>query len=133
MKEYKIFKFEEDVDEYIVLITSTEDLYFLEDDIYEEMKEKCGTKVYMLIIHSIGTKFSIIIDLFLRNGFSFNRFVLLNYNGRDNKKSYIINPREISEKIKDRVRSYLIDNEELLTNSALPKYTIEFMKKNMYI
>jgi len=121
MKEYKIFKFEEDVDEYIVLITSTEDLYFLEDDIYEEMKEKCGTK------------FSIIIDLFLRNGFSFNRFVLLNYNGRDNKKSYIINPREISEKIKDRIRSYLIDNEELLTNSALPKYTIEFMKKNMYI
>lgn len=119
MKEYEIFKFEEDVDKYIVLIKSTEDLYFLEDDIYEEMKEKCGSK------------FSIIIDLFLRNGFSFNRFVLLNYNDKDNKKSYIINPREISEQIKYKVRSYLIENEELLTNSALPKYTIEFMKNNM--
>lgn len=119
MKEYEIFKFENEVDKYIILITSTEDLYFLEDDIYEEMKEKCGTK------------FSIIIDLFLRNGFSFNRFVSLNYNGKDNKKSFIINPRDISEQIKNKIRSYLIDNEDLLADSALPKCTIEFMMENI--
>ncbi|WP_373000390.1 type II toxin-antitoxin system RnlB family antitoxin [Lutispora sp.] len=115
MQEYEIFEFDDDVNEKMVLITSTEDLYYLQNDIYDDISK------------TNGEKFTILVDLFLRNGFSFNRFVSLNYKGKDRCRSFIVNPREVSEEIKLRVRSYLKTNTELLNNSALTRSAINFV------
>jgi len=115
MTEYKIFEFDDDVNDKVVLITCTEDLYFLQNDIYEEL-----SKIE-------GEKFTVLVDLFLRNGFSFNRFVSLNYDGIDNCQSLIVNPREVSEEIKSKIRRYLKTHIELLNNSALTQGNINFM------
>lgn len=116
MKEYKVFNFNEDVNQIVVLIKSTEDLYYLQEEIYDELSK---TK---------GTEFTVLIDLFIRNGFSFNRFVSLKYKGKENLKSFIINPREVSEQIKFEIRQYLKKHEDILENSALSKNTIEFVE-----
>ena len=71
MKDYEIFKFENDINQNVAFIKTTEDLYFIKDDIYDEL-----SKVN-------GNEFEILVDLFLRNGFSFNRFVLLKYKGKE--------------------------------------------------
>ncbi len=114
MQEYKLFHFEDEQKDNIIFINSTDDLYELIKTIYEDL-----SKIY-------GTNFSIVVDLFLRNGFSFNRFVELKfYNG--NHKSYIINPSDISEKSKETIRAYLKSNTALLENSALSKKTIDFV------
>lgn len=74
MKDYKIFEFEDDINHNVAFINTTEDLYFIKDYIYDEL-----SKVN-------GNEFEILVDLFLRNGFSFNRFVLLNIRGKKNVK-----------------------------------------------
>ena len=71
MKDYEIFKFENDINQNVAFIKTTEDLYFIKDYIYDEL-----SKVN-------GNEFEILVDLFLRNGFSFNRFVLLKYKGKE--------------------------------------------------
>lgn len=115
MDEFKIFKFENENNEDVVLITSTEDLYFLQDDIYASFS---STK---------GEKFSVVVDLFLRNGFSFNRFINLSFNGKSKCKSYIINQRDISENIKIAIKKYLKQNINLLESSALNSRLVEFV------
>ena len=116
MEEYKIFEFDDDVNDKVVFITSTEDLYFLQDDIYNEL-----SKTY-------GDNFTILVDLFLRNGFSFNRFVSLSYHGIELCQSFIVNPREVSEEIKSKIRNYLKTHSNLLNNSALTKNTINYIE-----
>ena len=115
MKDYEIFKFENDINEIVVFVTSTEDLYYIQNDIFDELSK---TK---------GENFSILVDLFLRNGFSFNRFVCLTFKGKEQCFTYIVNPRDVSEEIKLRNRNYLMANRELLNNSALTKSTINFV------
>ena len=110
MKEYEVFKFEDDINEKVVFVTNTEDLYYLQDDIFDEFSE------------TNGEKFSILIDLFLRNG-----FVLLSFKGKEQCWTYIVNPRDVSDEIKIRARNYLMANQELLKNSALTKSTINFV------
>ncbi len=106
MKEYKIFSLEEENRD-LVLLTSVDDPYFILDDIYNELK-------------SIrGTSFSIVLDLLLRNGYSFNRFSLINYDSQGKHDSKIINTRDISELAKSQVRKYLMSNKVYLDESAL--------------
>lgn len=102
----------------IILLISTEDLYYLQDGIYDYLSK---TK---------GESFTVVVDLFLRNGFSFNRFVLLQYNAKDKCKTFIINPREISDEGKASIRNYLRCHEELLKNSSLSKKAINFILSN---
>ena len=115
MQEYEIFKFDDDINEKVVFVKSTEDLYYLQDDIFEDLSK------------TNGENFSILVDLFLRNGFSFNRFASLNYKGKEQCWTYIVNPREVSEEIKLKVRNYLKTHKELFNNSALTKSAINFV------
>lgn len=112
MGEYEIFTFEEDVNEFVVFLNTTEDLYFLQDEIMEKISSKNKT---------------VLVDLFLRNGFTFNRYVLLKIDSNNKFKSFIINPREVSEKIKKKVGNYLKEHSELLYSSSLSQNEIEFI------
>jgi len=114
MQEYVTFKLEDELND-VILITSTEDLYYLQDDIYDDLSK------------TNGDKFTVLIDLFLRNGFSFNRFVSLSYEGKERRRSFIMNPREVSEETKRTIKNYLKSHLEILENSALAKSTINFM------
>lgn len=114
MQEYVTFKFEDEVNN-IILITSTDDLYYLQDDIYDDLSK------------TNGNKFTILIDLFLRNGFSFNRFVSLTYEGKERCKSFIMNPREVSEEAKITIKNYLKSHLDILENSALTRSMINFV------
>ena len=112
MGEYEIFTFEEDVNEFVVFLNTTEDLYFLQDEIMEKISSKNKT---------------VLVDLFLRNGFTFNRYVLLKIDSNNKFKSLIINPREVSEKIKKKVENYLKEHNELLYSSSLSQNEIDFI------
>ena len=114
MEEYKLFNFEDEQKNNVIFINSTEDLYDLTGFIYEDL-----SKAY-------GSSFSVVVDLFLRNGFSFNRFVELKFDN-GNYKSFIINPNDISELSKESIRKYLKSNICLLENSALSKKAINFI------
>lgn len=116
MKEYEIFKFDDDINKDVVLITSTEDLYYLQENIYDELSKLNGEN------------FSVLIDLFLRNGFSFNRFVSLHFKNKNNCKSLIVNPRDVSDDIKLEIRDYLKSNTSILEGSALTQKIINFVK-----
>jgi hypothetical protein len=115
MQEYELFKFDDDVHEKMVLITSTEDLYYLQDDIYDDLSR------------ANGSSFTVLVDLFLRNGFSFNRFVSLHYRGKEDCNAFIVNPREVSEEIKAKVRHYLRTHTQLLNESSLTISAVNFM------
>jgi len=99
----------------VILLTTTEDLYYLQDNIFDTLSQ------------TRGERFTVLIDLFLRNGFSFNRFVLLSYDGKEKCKSFIFNPREVNDEIKDISRRYLRDHGDLLQNSALSQKAINFV------
>lgn len=118
MQEYKVFSFNDDVIKNVVLLTSTEDLYFLQDEIYDELSA------------TNGENFTVLVDLFLRNGFSFNRFVSLCFKGKDLSKTSIVNPREVSDEIKLKIRNYLKSNKIIFEDSALSKNIVDFVMKS---
>ena len=115
MKEYEIFTFEEDVNENVVFINTTEDLYFLQDEIMKDINSRNNHTQTVLV------------DLFLRNGFTFNRYIMLKSDKNNRYRSFIINPREVSEQVKARIREYLRNNNNLLYTSSLSKKEIEFI------
>ena len=115
MGEYEVFTFEEDVNETVVFLNTTEDLYFLQDEIIEDINNKNSQAKTVLV------------DLFLRNGFTFNRYILLKFDKDKRCRSFIINPREVSEKIKIKIEDYLRNHNELLYSSSLSKKEIEFI------
>lgn len=116
MGEYEIFTFEEDINENVVFLNTTEDIYFLQDEIMKEIN-----------IKNSQTK-TVLVDLFLRNGFTFNRYILLKYDKNNKRlKNFIINPREVSEKIKAKIKEYIRNHNELLYSSSLSKKEIEFI------
>ena len=65
-------------------------------------------------------------DLFLRNGYSFNRYVLLNFE-EGNYNSVIINPNDVSETSKKKIKQYLRTNEDILNNGTLTNSTITYV------
>ena len=115
MEEYEIFTFEEDNNENVVFLNTTEDLYFLQDEIMEDIHRKNP---------NIKT---VLVDMFLRNGFTFNRYILLKVDKNKKFRSFIINPREVSEKIKEKIEEYLKKHSDLLYTSSLSKKEIEFI------
>lgn len=115
MKDIEVFIFPDDVFIDVVLPTTTEDAYFLYDDIYSIMSKKGNEKG------------SVLVDLFLRNGYSFNRYFLLSFNGKDKYKTNIINPRLVSDNIKNSIKSFLLEHPSILERSSLSKKTLEFM------
>lgn len=115
MREYEIFIFEEDINENVVFLNTTEDLYFLQDEIMEDINNKDSQNK------------TILVDLFLRNGFTFNRYILLKLDKNNRYRSFIINPREVSERIKIKIEEYLRNHNELLYSSSLSKKEIEFI------
>ena len=118
IKDYEIFNFKDEDIQNVILLTCTEDIYFLQDDIYDRLSG------------SFGSEFTVLVDLFVRNGFSYNRFISLKYKGKDNIKTLIVNPRDVSEKIKYEIRKYLKKHLDILNKSALSMNTIEFVKSN---
>ena len=111
MKDFRIFKLNEY--ERYVLLVSNEDIYFLYDKLKKELNNQ-----------------KIIIDLFYRNGFSFNRFIEIDFNKPQNQKSRIINPRFVSESIKNNTKEYFKNNENLLRKSSLSNGIKEFVLAN---
>lgn len=111
MKDFKIFKLNEY--ESYVLLVSNEDIYFLYDQLKQELDNQ-----------------KIIIDLFYRNGFSFNRFIEMDFNKSQNQKSRIINPRFVSESIKNNTKEYFKNNENILRKSSLSNGIKEFVLAN---
>lgn len=114
MKNYKIITYDEN-SKVIIFINNLDDIYYMYEEIYSEFSKK------------YGKEFSIIIDLFLRNGFSFNRFAMLNFKDETTVDSVIINPGDISEESKRDIRDYLKNNLQLLENSCLTKSMKDFV------
>lgn len=115
MENFKVFNIDS-FDKDVIFLNTIEDLYFLKDEIFEVLSKK------------YGNKFKVIVDHFITNGFSFNRFSILNFDGKDNSSSYIINPRDVPEQIKKQISSYLKENIEILEESSLPISIKEFIK-----
>lgn len=101
----------------VIFINTLDDVYYLYSDIYNEFSIK------------YGKNFEIIIDLFLRNGFSFNRFVKIIFTNED-VRSEIINPLSIDEEIKSKIRMYLKDNLDLLEQSTISNSVKDFIIKS---
>ena len=100
MKNYKYFTLN-DYESYVLLL-SNEDIYFLYDQIKKEIKTN-----------------KVIVDMFYRNGYTFNRFVELIFTDNNKVRSRIINPRLISETIKENTCNYFRTNKESLDKSTL--------------
>ena len=115
MQEFIKFNFEGDNFNHVVFIASIEDIYYLQDEIFNTLSK------------DIGEEFSVLIDLFMRNGFSFNRYCSLKFKGKENCEYTLINPREVSENIKKEVKTYLYKNPNILEDCALSKNTVNFM------
>lgn len=115
MENFKVFNVD-GFDKDVIFLNTIEDLYFIKDEIFQELSKKNGDN------------FKVIIDHFLTNGFSFNRFSILCFNGNENTNSYIINPRDVPEQIKNQISLYLKENFEVLEESSLPLSIKEFIK-----
>lgn len=114
MNDYETFYFENEINKNYIFLNNTDDLYFLTNDIYDKLSS------------TQGNRFSVLVDLFLRNGYSFNRYVLLNFdNGKYN--SIIINPNDVSEFSKRKINEYLKNNKSVLENGSLTNSTIDFV------
>jgi len=113
MKKIECFKINKHLN--YVLLVSNDDLYFL----YDQIKKK--TK---------NGQDAIIVDMFYRNGFSFNRFIELNYSYENKVISRIINPREVSEEIKINTNVYFNNHFDLLDKSTLSKSIKNFVLIN---
>lgn len=114
--EYSVLTTSDDYCRSYIIINGVDDVYYLQEQIYDEIsKEK-------------GEQFTILVDLILKNGFSFNRFITLNYKSKNNCRVLVNNPREISENVKSTSVKYLNKNQELLENSSLSARVIKFIK-----
>lgn len=86
----------------VCFVNNVEDVEYYLDDISKEIKALGETKI--------------IIDLFLTNGYSYNRFFEFN---SKTKELLLINPRNIDNDTYKSINLYLKKNIQLLENSAL--------------
>lgn len=115
METFKVFNINS-FDKDVIFLNTIEDLYFLKDEIFQTLSDK------------YGNNFQVIIDHFITNGFSFNRFSILTFSGKEKSNSYVINPRDVPEEIKIQILSYLKENTDILEESSLPISVKEFVK-----
>lgn len=114
MKNYVILNNNNSIDEYICFMNTVEDVEYSLDEITKDMKDLGCTRI--------------IIDLFLTNGYSFNRF--FEFNSTTNDFS-IVNPRNIDNDIYNNINIYLKNNIQLLENSALSLAMKEIIAKQL--
>ena len=93
-----------------VLLLSNNDVYFL----YNEIKKE-----------AISDK--VMVDMFFRNGYSFNRFIELIFLDDKTVKTRILNPRNVSENIKTNTCDYFSANRNILDKSTLSASIKNFM------
>lgn len=101
MKDFVILNIDSSK-EPVCFLNNIEDVEFYLDDISKEIKALGETKI--------------IIDLFLTNGYSYNRFFEFN---SKTKELLLINPRNIDNDTYKSINLYLKKNIQLLENSAL--------------
>lgn len=111
MEDFKYFKLNSGL-EYILLV-SNEDPYFLYGEIYD-------------ILNS--DKKTILLDMFYRNGYSFNRFIELIFVKNGKTITRVVNPREVPEDVKINTNAYFNENYNLIEKSTLNKSTKEFIR-----
>lgn len=101
MKDFVILN-NDNSKEPVCFLNNVEDVEYYLDDISKEIKALDETKI--------------IIDLFLTNGYSYNRFFEFN---SKTKELLLINPRNIDNDTYKSINLYLKKNIQLLENSAL--------------
>ena len=111
MKKVEYFKINEYLD--YILFVSNDDLYFSYEQIRSIVKEN---------------KKSILIDMFYRNGYSFNRFIELDFTDNSKVESRLVNPRDVSEDIKENTKKYFRNHSELLERSTLVESVKSFIQ-----
>ena len=99
----------------VIFINHLDDIYFMYSEIFRNFSVE------------YGNSFEVIADLFLRNGFSFNRFVRIIFKENEITKLEIVNPMDISDEIKIDIRNYLKKNIDLLENATLEKSIKDFI------
>lgn len=111
MKKVEYFKLNEYLD--YILLVSNDDLYFSYDKIKSILKEN---------------KRAILVDLFYRNGYSFNRFIELDFTDNSKVESRLVNPRDVSEEIKENTKKYFRNHNDLLERSTLVESVKSFIQ-----
>jgi len=111
MKTVEYFRLNEYID--YILFVSNDDLYFSYDKIRNIVKDN---KKIMLV------------DLFYRNGYSFNRFIELDFTDDLKVKSRLVNPREVPEDIKENTKKYFKTHYKLLERSTLVESVKNFIQ-----
>ena len=101
-----------------LLITSVDDFYYDLDQVLSEL-----SVVY-------GPEFTIVLDHFITNGFSFNRFVRIDYNNEKYKKTLITNS-EINDFYDNKFIEYLRKHKDFLNESSLSKRTISIIRNDI--
>lgn len=102
MNDFVFIKTRDSMRPYVCFINTVDDVYFFLDDIKEE-----ATRLGME---------HITIDLFLINGYAYNRFFNYVINNSDLS---IVNPREIGDYVYESINKYISSNISLLEQSAL--------------
>jgi len=119
MKNYVLI--DNSVDQVInsfLLVTSVDDFYYELDQVMSELSE------------TYGPEFSIVVDHFITNGFSFNRFVRIDYNNKKYKKTFITSS-EVNDYYDNKFIEYLRKNKEFLSDSSLSKRTISIITNDI--
>lgn len=116
MKDFVILKTNDNIRPYVCFMNTVEDVYYYLDDIKKDVS-KLGVK-------------KILIDLFLSNGYSFNRFFELQISGNEDK-TLLINPRDVNDYVNQTINDYLYKNKHLLENSALSQSLIQIVIKEL--
>ncbi|MDY0294617.1 MAG: type II toxin-antitoxin system RnlB family antitoxin [Acholeplasmataceae bacterium] len=101
-----------------LLITSVDDFYYDLDQVLSEL-----SAVY-------GPEFTIVLDHFITNGFSFNRFVRIDYNNEKYKKT-LITSSEINDFYDNKFIEYLRKHKDFLNESSLSKRTISIIRNDI--
>lgn len=102
MDNFIFIKTHDSMRPYICFINTVDDVYFFLDDIKNEANR-------------LGME-HITIDLFLINGYAYNRFFNYTMNNSDLR---IVNPREIGDYVYESINKYISNNTSLLEQSAL--------------
>ena len=79
-----------------------------------------------------GDNFKIIVDLVIRDGFTSNRFIILEFINNVVRSS-VLNPNKISEAIKERTKKFFQENQYLLLENALSKSVIRAFIKTKWV
>ena len=112
MKDLEMLKINESYD--YILLTSSRDIYYLYDEIFKLFKDLNNGRS------------SILVDLFYRNGYSFNRFVEIVFSDKTPTLK-IVNPRDIPADINECTKAFFRANKELLNQSTLSRSIKQFI------